>query len=104
MADHYMWRAYSSVPYDRYACTITYDPKAEEGYRVTDHEPSIADAQFFHSLADHMLLPQMVQEGIERDGAHVDEVYWVQPGSEVHFEAAVRSFPLTSLSWKGRPQ
>lgn len=99
----HLWRSYPEPPYDRYACTVQFDPEAEDGFKIVEFDSHIADAKFLHALADHMRRPVPVQSGELVDGAIREGLDWKHAGSEDHFEGAARMFPMATVFGKGRP-
>ncbi len=90
----HLWRRFRTGLRRRWAAEVIEDEDAEDGYRILDHDPSVADPMFLHRLALHMAQPHPVQhhqplEG--EDGGHVDRVTLAHSGDEGHFQEAIRT-------------
>ena len=96
----HLWRSYQVPPYDRFALTIEYDPKAEYGYRITDFDPAVADASFIAAFNEHMRLPTLVGFPISEKGE--EGHHWEHAGTEKHCYAAARTFPRGTVCGRGR--
>ena len=105
MTRFHLWRRYNSVPYERFAITVEWD-ETPDGYRITNHDPIVADSLFLSAFATHMATPY-------RDGmsGYVDDngTAWTTtedeaPGTLDHYLDAVRSVPGTSVMSRGASQ
>lgn len=91
-----LWRKYRVRPFFRWACRVE-RADTEDGFRISDHDGSVADAVFLHALRDHMSKPTNVifsrpMGGKDGGSAVVRDVRY--PGDMGHFESAVRQFDL----------
>lgn len=91
--EFHLWKHFNTAPFTRYACTLVEDASTEDGYRVTQHDPSVADVSFMHQLSDGMAKPRRVRDSIvdkTKDELTITEAIHTamvkEPG---HFEAAV---------------
>lgn len=99
----HLWRGYPDRPYYRYAASIVPDSTRPDGYRVTDHDPAVADVGFLQRLSDTLTQGVMVQGSIPgENGAVILTQRWVHPGEDGHFETAVRMVPGAYLRNIGR--
>ena len=94
----FIWRNYSTPPYDRYALTVVEDASTADGYRITDHDGAVADSAFLAMFREHMARTALVSFGRELpDGTILDGTKPAAPKEPDHFDTAVRSIPGAGL-------
>ena len=93
----HLHRRFNMRPFRRFAITVTYDPKRPAGYRITDHDPKVADATFMAVFDSHMKTPQKVWGGAIEDGFAYSTHELAEPGTESLFTTAVRNVPKTAV-------
>lgn len=99
---YHLWRKYPTKPFTRFACSLEQAP-TEEGYRVVDFDPRVADAAFMHRMAEALRAEHVGQSSEEYQGMIGERLSWVQHGDEGHFGIAVRAVPNAVLRGEGRP-
>ena len=101
---YHLWRRFNSPPYRRFALTVERS-RAPEGYTITDYDPKVADSAYLSKFAGFMRSPMLdcYGGGTTAAGIKYTELSPVeQPGSEAHYEAAVRRFPDSARLPTGR--
>ena len=86
---YHLIRFFDSPPFDRWAMTIERDKATPDGFRITSSDPEVASSEFIAQVAQTMREPQVAI----RNGDH--HAYY--PGSELHFEYAVRHVPGAAI-------
>lgn len=98
---YHIVRSYPTRPFSRYACTLE-QANTDEGFRVTDVDPAVADTGWMQQLSDHMLRPQLAQTSEVNETGIIEQMGMVHGPSPKHFENAVRTIPGAYLSAHGR--
>jgi hypothetical protein len=91
-----LFRMYSSPPFYRRACVITFDGETEDKYRLTQVNLRVCDTGFMGVIHRSMALPQVPHLSVPlKKGQGTARVVGdpVQVGDESHFTLAVESIP-----------
>jgi hypothetical protein len=104
MADrtYHLWRDYEAAPFRRWACDVVPDTATEDGYKITDYDPNVADGVFLHRLREHMAKPTTVHLDIDDAEGIADGVTTAHPKEPKHFAEAIRIVPGAHISGEGR--
>lgn len=90
MTGYHLWRQYDTAPYYRWAAEVKPDPEAPDGYVVLRSDPIVADTAFYHRLAAAMNAGHEALTMRQDGGKLVHSATPLPPGSEEHFETAIR--------------
>ena len=85
----HIFRKFQNSPYLRWACGIVEDVHTDDGYRVVDHDPKIADAEFLAGLSFHLHKTHMSRIGKEVGDKIVDGFGQLSPGEDGYFSTAM---------------
>jgi len=99
---YHLWRRFPGRPSRLWACTLAKDSTVEDGYRVSDFDPAIADAGFLHRMADMLRTPQRVRSSVREGSTILETARYINPGEPGHFGVAVRMIPDAVLRGEGR--
>lgn len=92
------WRRYNVKPFYRWACVIVEDADTEQGYRVVDHDPHVADGTMLHALSDHFAKSHTKRGGGFANGVNYEETGVIHPGEDGYFVTAVHTrFDMAAL-------
>jgi len=91
----HLFREFPSAPYLRWACALVEDPNTDDGYRIVDHDPMVADGGLLGGLAFHMRRPQRIMTGEVEDGVIFDGLGTVNPGEPGYFQSALMTLAGT---------
>lgn len=92
-----LFRMYSTKPYYRRACLISYAPETEDKYRLTQVDPQVCDTGFMASINRVMATPQRIRESVVTKTG-IQQVIKPDPtvvGTEEHFVLAVEVIPAS---------
>ena len=93
----HLHRRYNMRPFRRFAITVTFDPKNPLGYRVIDHDSTVADVPFMTAFVAHMKKPQKVWSGDIEHGIAYTTHEPAQPGTKDFYKTAIRNVPQTAV-------
>ena len=104
MADRafHLWRKYPTAPFRRWACTVQ-KTDTEDGFRVADYDPNVADIHFLHRMQGTLAAHHPIRGGREVDGVIDETISYEGPDHPDHFETAIRLVPNAVLRGAGRP-
>jgi hypothetical protein len=100
---YHMWRSFPSKPHWRWAFDVAQDEASEDGYKIADYDPAVADGALMHAFHEHMPRPALTRglvDGSEEQGETIGFVY---EGESGHFDSAVRTFRDLMIGATGRP-
>ena len=96
-------RRYNARPFRRFAFTVDFDAASEDGYKIVDFDPNVADAYFLGQFANHMAQPQRdVVSGGHENGVWYTTTEDYESGTLEHYTTAVRNMPGAAIMAKGR--
>jgi len=99
----HLWRSIDTPPYFRWACDVIGDASSEDGFRVVDHDPDVADTVFMHRLARAFHREYLTMEYVEgRGGVHADCGSVIRPHDDGYFEEAIMMVPQAVIRPAGR--
>ena len=95
----YLYRTYETPPFRRFACAVQYDPETR-GPLCVDSDPVVADTAFKAQAMDVFTRPATDRGGGKVGHAHFATAEDLDPGTEEHFEVAIRQVPGAVVGMK----
>jgi len=100
----YLWRRYNTAPFRRYAMTVERSLN-DDGYKITDHDPKIADAPFLANFATQLATPQKdVHSGNVVGDLAYTRIADEPVGTLRHYHAAINRLYGVAKMNKGGPK